>query len=84
MVRQPPVVAKRDVFLLPFFIETFAAALVQVTLLERNGPAAAQLAGGQAPVFVILFGRIEQVRPSSGLPGGRRRGTGRGQVLTGH
>jgi len=84
MVRQPPIIAKRDVFLLPLFVETFAAALVQVTLLERNSSAATKLTGGQAPILVILFGRIKQVGPSPGFPGGSRRGTWRGQVLAWH
>lgn len=81
MVREAPVVAKGHVFFLPLLVQAFAAALVQVTLLERYGPAAAQLAGGQAPVLVLLLGRVEQVGPSAGLPRGGRRGTGRGQVF---
>lgn len=81
MVRQTAVVAQGHVFFLPFLVQAFAAALVQVTLFQRYGPAAAQLAGGQAPVLVVFLGRIEQVRPSPGLPGGGRRGTGRRQVF---
>lgn len=82
MISESSVVAQRDVFLLPFLVQALAAALVQVALFERYGPAAAQFAGGQAPVLVVLFGRrVEQVRSPSRLPGGRRRGAGRGQVL---
>lgn len=84
MVRQPSVVAQSHVLLLPFFVEPFAAALVQVTLFERDRTAAAQLAGGQTPVFVVLLGRIEQVGSPARFPGGRGRGTGRGQVFDGH
>lgn len=81
MVRESSVVTKGDVFFLPLLVQAFAAALVQVPLLERYGPAAAQLTGGQAPVLVLLLGRVEKVGPPPGLPGSGRRGTGRGQVF---
>jgi len=84
VVGQSAIVAQSDVFLLPFLVQTFAAALVQVTLFQRDGPAAAQLSGGQAPVLVVLFGRIEQVGPPPCLAGRGGRGAGRGQVLARH
>lgn len=68
MVRQPTVVAQCHVFFLPFFIQAFAAAFVQISLFQRNRSTAAQFAGRQATIFVVLFRRIEQVGPPSGFP----------------
>lgn len=68
VIGQTAVVAQRHVFFLPLFVQAFAAALVQVSLLQGDSAAAAQFAGGKASILVVLFGRVEQVGPSPGLP----------------
>ena len=53
MVGESSIVAQRHVLLLPVFIQSFVALLVQITLFQRNRSTAAQLAVLQF-VFALL------------------------------
>ena len=53
VVGEFPIVAQGDVFLLPVFVEGFVGPLVEVSLFDRNGSAATQLAA--ITVFSFLF-----------------------------
>lgn len=92
MIGELAVVAQGDVLLLPVLVEGVVRALVQVALLDGNGPPAAQLASAVAVLgfvlvallLVLLLGRrrSEQVGPPARLSRRRRRRAGRWQVLS--
>ncbi len=91
MIGELAVVAQGDVLLLPVLVEGVVRALVQVALLDGNGPPAAQLASAVAVLgfvlvallLVLLLGRrrSKQVGPPARLSRRCRRRAGRWQVL---
>lgn len=55
MISEFPVIAERDVLLLPVLVQSLVGPLVKIALLDGNGAAAAKLSAVIAVLVLLLF-----------------------------
>lgn len=80
MVCESSIITEGDILLLPVLVESLIRLLVEVALLDGDGPSAAHLPILVLLLFITLLGSKE-VGLSSALAGGGRGGAGGGEVL---